>query len=70
MMNTKLSDYAHSAKSRVSDTLQTVQDKVGETAKAAGETADRYVHENPWRMLAIIALASCIFGYLVAKTRD
>jgi len=69
-MNTKLSDYAQSAKSRVSDTLQNVQGKMGETARAASETADRYVHENPWRMLAIIALASCIFGYLMAKARD
>jgi ElaB/YqjD/DUF883 family membrane-anchored ribosome-binding protein len=69
-MNMKLSDYAESAKSRVSETLQNVQSKVGDTARAAGETADRYVHENPWRMVAIIALTSCIFGYLMARSRD
>jgi ElaB/YqjD/DUF883 family membrane-anchored ribosome-binding protein len=69
-MNAKASDYAEQAKSRVSETLQNVQEKVGDKAKAATEATDRYVRENPWRMVAVVAIAACAFGYLLGTLRD
>ncbi len=69
-MNAKTSDYVEPVKSRVRETLQNVQDKVGESAKVASETADRYVRENPWRMIAAVALAACAFGYLLGTLKD
>jgi ElaB/YqjD/DUF883 family membrane-anchored ribosome-binding protein len=69
-MNAKAKDYKEEIKSRVGDTLQNVQQKVGETTKAATEATDRYVRENPWRMIGMVALAACAFGYLLGSLRD
>lgn len=54
----------------MSETLQNVQEKVGDKAKAATEATDRYVRENPWRMVAVVAIAACAFGYLLGTLRD
>jgi ElaB/YqjD/DUF883 family membrane-anchored ribosome-binding protein len=69
-MNAKASEYTERAKSKVGETLQNVQQKVGDTAKAASEATDRYVRENPWRMVAVVAIAACAFGYLLGTLRD
>ena len=69
-MNAKVSDYTEEAKSRVSETLQSAQQKIGDKAKAASEATDRYVRENPWRMVAVVAIAACAFGYLLGTLRD
>jgi len=36
-------------------------------ACAAGEAADEYVHENPWRMLAGVAIIGIIAGILMTR---
>ncbi len=69
-MNTTASDYTEEAKSRVSETMQNMQQKAAEKAKAASEATDRYVRENPWRMIAVVALGACVLGYLLGSLRD
>jgi ElaB/YqjD/DUF883 family membrane-anchored ribosome-binding protein len=76
-MSDKASEYLEEAKARASEKLETgqrklesAQRKLGKTARTATETADRYVRENPWRMVLIVALAACTFGYLLGASRD
>lgn len=50
--------------------MQNMQQKAAEKAKAASEATDRYVRENPWRMIAVVALGACVLGYLLGSLRD
>lgn len=62
----KTKDY----RSQISDKWRDAQDRVGTTARNVSRATDRYVRENPWKMIAVVALAACITGYLVRVTRD
>jgi ElaB/YqjD/DUF883 family membrane-anchored ribosome-binding protein len=79
-MNADLKDTAEDIKSRASGKLQglqqrasekfqNVQQKVGEKAKYMSEATDTYVRENPWQTVAMVALAACIFGFLIGNIR-
>jgi ElaB/YqjD/DUF883 family membrane-anchored ribosome-binding protein len=69
-MNTKTKDYIEPMKEQAAETMQDVQKRVGETTRNVSRATDRYVRDNPWRTLAIVALASCIVGYLLSSARD
>jgi len=47
--------------------LMDMQHNATEKAKAAGHAADDYVHENPWRSVAIGAGVGLIVGLLVSR---
>lgn len=47
--------------------LLDLQHAATEKAKAAGHAADDYVHENPWRSVAIGAGAGLIVGLLIGR---
>lgn len=49
--------------------LKDFQHLVGEKAKNVSLVTDEYVHENPWRTIAIAAIAGCILGFLM-RSRD
>ena len=69
-MNTKIKDYTEPLKSQVSEKLQNVQERVGETARNVTDATDRYVRDNPWKTIALVALAACMVGYLLSAARD
>ena len=69
-MNTNVSDYVEPAKSQVSDTLQDAQQRLTETAKKAGYVTDRYVRDNPWITIGLVAVMAGAFGYLIASMQD
>ncbi|WP_040548015.1 DUF883 family protein [Pedosphaera parvula] len=79
-MNTNLKDTAEDIKSKASDRyqnlqrkasekFQNVQKKVTDTAKNVSGVTDTYVHDNPWKSVAMVALAACIFGFLIGNAR-
>lgn len=41
-----------------------------ERARHAGANADRYVHENAWTTVAVVALVGAAIGFLLASRRD
>ena len=49
--------------------LKEFQQLVGEKAKNVSTVTDEYVHENPWKTIAIAAIAGCILGFLM-RSRD
>jgi len=69
-MNAKAKDYVEPVKSQVADKLRDVQDRVGEKAKDISYATDQYVRENPWRTIAIVALAGCLIGWFLNAARD
>jgi ElaB/YqjD/DUF883 family membrane-anchored ribosome-binding protein len=46
---------------------QEVQAAALETGKEIADTTDAYVHENPWRAVAIAAGAGLVLGVLIAR---
>ena len=54
----------------VTDRLQDLQKKVGETAKNVSEATDQYVHENTWSSIAFAAVIGCVIGFLLGNSRD
>ena len=49
--------------------LKDFQQVAGEKAKQLSIATDDYVHDNPWKTIAIAALAGCIIGFLM-RTRE
>jgi ElaB/YqjD/DUF883 family membrane-anchored ribosome-binding protein len=63
-------------RARVLESLAGVKARAGDfrddtlnSARAAGRVADDYVHDNPWRIVAIGALAGLGLGLLVGLVR-
>ena len=42
------------------------KDRAMESARHAGEVTDRYVRENIWTTVAVVAVAACALGFLLA----
>lgn len=45
-----------------------LQDAALERARSAGRETDRYVHANPWRLMAACAAAGAALGILLARS--
>jgi ElaB/YqjD/DUF883 family membrane-anchored ribosome-binding protein len=71
-MNVKTRDYIEPVRSRVSQRLRDVQDRMSDTARSVGDTTNQYVRENPWKTIAIVAIAACLTGWFLknAAVRD
>lgn len=49
---------------------QVWREKARVKARDAGQAADRYVHENTWTTIGVVALSAGIIGYLLGSRRD
>lgn len=47
--------------------LVALQETATAKAKAAGHVADEYVHENPWRAIAVGAGVGLVVGLLIGR---
>jgi len=47
-----------------------IQDAVVTRTRAAAETTDQYVHENPWKVVGIAAGLGFVLGLLMAPRSD
>jgi len=54
----------------MTDKLQDMQRRAGETARNFGVATDSYVRENTWTTIAMAALLGCVIGYILATNRD
>ena len=52
-----------------SQAYENIQDTVSEKAQQVVRTTDDWVHENPWQVIAIVAVTSLILGVLLARPR-
>lgn len=53
--------------SHARDGLVHLQETAGKNLRAAGHAADDYVHENPWRSIAVGAGAGLLIGMLIGR---
>ena len=47
--------------------LSEMQEALMEKTKAAAETTDQYVHENPWKAIGVAASLGLIVGLLLRR---
>jgi ElaB/YqjD/DUF883 family membrane-anchored ribosome-binding protein len=53
--------------SHAKESMLTLQATATEKAKAAGHAADDYVHDNPWRSIAVGAGVGLVVGLLIGR---
>jgi len=56
-------------RSQISDRFQAMQERVGETARDVSRSTDEYVHDNPWKSIAIVAVAALLLGLIFGGSR-
>lgn len=64
------SEWRSRVEARLADaraSLGRMQDAAIERARAAGQAADAYVHENPWRAIGVAAGVGLLVGLLVGR---
>lgn len=49
-------------------TWKEIQESVVEKTKAAAQTTDAYVHENPWKVIGLAAGLGLVIGLLLGNT--
>jgi ElaB/YqjD/DUF883 family membrane-anchored ribosome-binding protein len=54
----------------LTERLQDFQQRATETARNVRDVTDEYVHENAWTSVAIAALAGCVIGFFLGRSRD
>ena len=54
-------------RAQMNEKFQAIQERVGETARNVSRTTDEYVHENPWKTIAMVAAAALIVGLLLGN---
>ncbi|MDR5822404.1 glycine zipper domain-containing protein [Caballeronia sp. LZ043] len=54
-------------RSTVKDTLSNVRDGMAARYRAASETTDDFVHDNPWKAIALAAVAGLVVGMLASR---
>lgn len=62
-----LRDRLNERMAEAKDKLLTLQASATEKAKAAGRVADDYVHDNPWRSIALGAAVGVVVGLLIGR---
>jgi ElaB/YqjD/DUF883 family membrane-anchored ribosome-binding protein len=62
-----LRDRLHQRLADAKHSLLTLQASATEKAKAAGHVADDYVHEHPWKAVAVGAGVGVIIGLLIGR---
>lgn len=56
--------------SDVKERLQDFQERATETARNVCDATDEYVHENAWTSVALAAVAGCVIGFFLGRSRD
>jgi ElaB/YqjD/DUF883 family membrane-anchored ribosome-binding protein len=54
----------------VKERLQDFRERATDTARNVCEATDEYVHENAWTSVALAAVAGCVIGFFLGRSRD
>jgi ElaB/YqjD/DUF883 family membrane-anchored ribosome-binding protein len=54
----------------MTEKLQDFQQRAAETARNVCGATDEYVHENAWTSVALAAVAGCVIGFFLGRSRD
>ena len=56
--------------SDVTERIQDLREQAAEKARSAYKATDEYVHENAWTSVALAAVAGCVIGFFLGRSRD
>ena len=56
-------------KEGLSEAYGNIQETVSDRSRKIARTTDEWVHENPWKMIAIVAVTSIVLGVLLGHRR-
>jgi len=65
----KMAEMKQPVKEGFQKAYDNIQDTVSDKAKEVARTTDEWVHENPWQVIAIVAVTGLILGVLLARPR-
>ena len=51
-------------------TAQEWQRQATEATRKAAQATDDYVHDNPWPVIASVAVSCLVLGFLLGRSRD
>jgi ElaB/YqjD/DUF883 family membrane-anchored ribosome-binding protein len=54
----------------VTEKIQDYQQRVSEATRNACKATDEYVHDNVWTSVAVAAVAGCVVGFFLGRSRD
>ena len=56
-------------KEGLSEAYENVQERVSKSTRELARTTDEWVHDNPWKVIAIVAVTSLVLGVLLGGRR-
>jgi len=65
----KMAEITDPLKEGLSEAYENVQDRVAESSRRIANTTDEWVHDNPWKIIAIVAVTSLVLGVLLGSRR-
>jgi len=65
----KMAELKQPVKEGISKAYDNIQETVSVRAKEVARTTDEWAHENPWKVVAIVAITSLVLGVLLARPR-
>ena len=63
----KIEHITKPVKEGFSEAYENIQDEVSGTARQVVRTTDEWVHDNPWKLIAIVAVTSLVLGVLLGN---
>jgi len=64
-----MAEITEPVKEGLSEAYGHVQDRVSEKTRQLAHTTDEWVHDNPWKVIAIVAVTSLVLGVLLGGRR-
>jgi len=66
----KAKEYIEPARAQFSERIRGAQERLSNTARNVRHATDGYVHDNPWKIIAVVAVAACVTGWFLNAARD
>jgi ElaB/YqjD/DUF883 family membrane-anchored ribosome-binding protein len=63
----KMDEITQPIKEGFSEAYENVQENVSDRTKLVVRTTDEWVHDNPWKLIAIVAVTSLVLGVLLGN---
>jgi len=63
----KIEQITKPVKEGFSEAYENIQDEVGDRARHVVRTTDEWMHDNPWKLIAIVAVTSLVLGVLLGN---
>jgi len=65
----KMAEITQPVKEGLSEAYDNIQETVSDNTRKLAHTTDEWVHDNPWKVIAIVAVTSLVLGVLLGGRR-